>query len=320
MLYVDKTGHEPSEFTEWKEGMAETLEDYYEREKGSVIWDLLPSGAIFTEPDPESITPYSKHQLKTYLTSEQGYICAYCGRRIHPDPNTIIEHLKPKETNKRLTYDFSNLVASCVGASKSIIHIVKEGETRKEIEAHYQVDTAHLAFIHEEYISLDQSSRIKKRYPGSYANVELDEFLAGARVLIYLQQSKTEQHCDTRKGNKEIKIFPTQENCSSLFRYHEQGLGMSENYGKIIVDRRESPELIETVATLGLNDNRSLIRDRGRIIEKAQYIREQAVLAYPDVEDLSKFLQNAINDAKALDENGQHDPFFFITTSVLAAV
>jgi uncharacterized protein (TIGR02646 family) len=92
MRHITK-GPEPELFSKWKNdnhGLA-------------VVWEDLASDA--------------KRALRDALLAEQGHICCYCGERLlgHHWP---IEHLKPRTTFPGLTFDYSNMLASCPGGEK----------------------------------------------------------------------------------------------------------------------------------------------------------------------------------------------------------
>ena len=62
----------------------------------------------------------SSEELKQSLLEEQGYICAYCMRRLPADdPNTDatskVEHIKPRSKYPDLQFDYKNLVICCPG-------------------------------------------------------------------------------------------------------------------------------------------------------------------------------------------------------------
>ncbi|EGQ9185409.1 TPA: retron system putative HNH endonuclease [Vibrio parahaemolyticus] len=66
--------------------------------------------------DGPNFTPHVKNILKDSLLKEQGYICAYCMRRI--DAKSMkVEHLKCQDKYKELDLNYNNLLASCCGHS-----------------------------------------------------------------------------------------------------------------------------------------------------------------------------------------------------------
>ncbi|MBD5357299.1 MAG: TIGR02646 family protein [Bacteroides sp.] len=78
----------------------------------------LTKGAVYEAND----------DLRNTLLKDQGYICAYCMRRIPAkDNNTTetsrIEHIKPQSTlSREEAMDFSNMVICCPGAITSTEH------------------------------------------------------------------------------------------------------------------------------------------------------------------------------------------------------
>lgn len=70
-------------------------------------------------------------ETKRSLLEEQGYICCYCGRRIHNNEESQIEHIFPKGTDvyRKLQLDYeTNMVACCDGGKKER----SEGTINKE--------------------------------------------------------------------------------------------------------------------------------------------------------------------------------------------
>lgn len=66
------------------------------------------SGADFDSLD--------KMELRDFLLSEQGYICAYCMKRINDAKDTKIEHYEARNDENQLIY--TNLLAVCTGNEK----------------------------------------------------------------------------------------------------------------------------------------------------------------------------------------------------------
>lgn len=80
--------------------------------------------------DFEGIKP-----LREALLQEQGYICAYCMRRIpNPDGNsneeTRIDHIKSQKDYPDLKLKYNNLVICCPGAINNDFHCDKKKEER----------------------------------------------------------------------------------------------------------------------------------------------------------------------------------------------
>ncbi|TAE18833.1 MAG: TIGR02646 family protein [Bacteroidetes bacterium] len=73
-----------------------------------------------------------KEQVQNALLEEQGYLCAYCMRRIsrewNPDANKWkieIEHYKPQEKYPEKALDYSNMLGVCNGTAGEKLHCDK---------------------------------------------------------------------------------------------------------------------------------------------------------------------------------------------------
>lgn len=91
------------------------------KQPGSLIKFRKNGGSSFDALDRET-----KNDIINSLLSEQGFLCAYCMRRIPRDeinPNTggvlqdkmRIEHVKEQVNNEDLRLDYGNMVAVCPG-------------------------------------------------------------------------------------------------------------------------------------------------------------------------------------------------------------
>lgn len=69
-----------------------------------------------------------KTELREYLLKEQGYLCAYCMKRIHDERDTKIEHYRARTAENELEY--ANLLAVCYGNQPSPDSVVKVGKKR----------------------------------------------------------------------------------------------------------------------------------------------------------------------------------------------
>jgi uncharacterized protein (TIGR02646 family) len=65
-------------------------------------------------PDWKSFSKSVKDDVYDSLLQEQGYICCYCGRPISRN-QCHIEHFRPKSVYRHLTFEYTNLIASCQG-------------------------------------------------------------------------------------------------------------------------------------------------------------------------------------------------------------
>lgn len=85
------------------------------------------------------LTPGVEYQaipeLRKSLLEEQGYVCAYCMRRIpvkdcNSDEKTRIEHILCRERHADLQLDYKNMVICCPGAINDEFHCDKLKGTR----------------------------------------------------------------------------------------------------------------------------------------------------------------------------------------------
>ena len=60
-----------------------------------------------------------KRALRMQLLQEQGYLCAYCMRRIKNDESTTIEHLIPITIDGKRALSYQNMLACCDGGRGS---------------------------------------------------------------------------------------------------------------------------------------------------------------------------------------------------------
>jgi uncharacterized protein (TIGR02646 family) len=107
MKYIAKSYPPPTKldsFLLW----AATNKARFSTLKGEEIWDKL--------------TQKKKHKqaLQDVIIEEQGYICAYCNRRIHKqkpedDEQLRMDHLDSKDKHPAKTLDYYNLVGCCYG-------------------------------------------------------------------------------------------------------------------------------------------------------------------------------------------------------------
>lgn len=101
-----------------------------QREPRSLTQFRASGGKKFDDLD--SVT---KNELRASLLKEQGYICAYCMKRIGRDrdedgycDDVKIEHVVPRAYTKTIPememmeIDYSNLVAVCTGKSNGMTH------------------------------------------------------------------------------------------------------------------------------------------------------------------------------------------------------
>jgi len=238
---------EPETLTKWKKEEQETLNNWSNNPvmTGTKMWNA------------KSIKKQELKSIKEALLENQGYICCYCGSKILNDHNTRIEHVNPKskEEYKQQTFDYGNLLASCQGGTKNIIHKVEEGETSESIAQSYDVS---VEFLEEVYVTTENLEKITKDY-------DLDDLQIGDKILITPKAAKQQQHCDNRKGSNEIEVTPLQEDCAEKFTYNKGKLN-----GSI---KATNQKAIDAIKILGLNDSKPLKLRRADIINKSMRIR-----------------------------------------------
>lgn len=109
MKYIPKAQPIPAKlnsFSKWVSANASSLSML----SGDKQWKKLPR--------------YHKVKVQETLIEEQGYVCAYCNRRIHKgapedDDQLRIDHIKPKGVYPTQTFDYYNLVGCCYGDDRT---------------------------------------------------------------------------------------------------------------------------------------------------------------------------------------------------------
>lgn len=70
---------------------------------------MMPDGTTFTQV---------KQDIRIHLVCEQGYLCAYCMKRIKPTETDMkIEHWESQASNGQLQLDYQNMLGCCCGRS-----------------------------------------------------------------------------------------------------------------------------------------------------------------------------------------------------------
>lgn len=101
---------------------------------------------IVKQKEPKEWTDYRRTsgvgyesipELRQSLLKEQGFICAYCMRRIpckdrNSNESSRIDHIKCRETNEDKELDYKNMVVCCPGAISEDFHCDKS-KGNKEI-------------------------------------------------------------------------------------------------------------------------------------------------------------------------------------------
>jgi uncharacterized protein (TIGR02646 family) len=288
MRYIDKTGNEPQRLIAWKVRLHERLSTKVADASitGDKLWKLMD----------DDRTEIDKTGLKEHLVKEQGYLCCYCGARVFPDHNSHVEHLLPKNAHKHLTYDYGNLLVSCMGGSKPVIHVVKAGESAESIAMQYGVDEELLEMV---YVDQAFINKTKDDY-------DLGALKPGDRVVIFPQTSSPERHCGHKKNSNEIGITPLQANVEDHFRYDPRT-------GQIKITEANT----HTVDVLGLNSNPLLNRNRLKRMEKVYSIITRLYsMASGNESGRSAFVRQALSDychsLAQKDSHGEYQPWYFV--------
>ncbi|BAZ08660.1 hypothetical protein NIES4071_04650 [Calothrix sp. NIES-4071] len=149
MKHIQKN-QEPRSLTEWNQKLGGKIRDWKSFNK-SVKSDVYES-----------------------LLKEQGFICAYCSR---PITRQIchIEHFRPKSVYKELTFEYTNLIASCQGED--------EKKPRTPVHCGHK---KHAWFDEELMVSpLDPKCETYFKYSGSGEIIAVDgEKQAAAKTTI----------------------------------------------------------------------------------------------------------------------------------------
>jgi len=256
---------------------------------------------------------HSKKLLRRYLLLEQGGVCCYCGNRIYykeiaPVP---VEHIKPKQKFKEDIFNYDNLVLSCSGGGRRIIHISEnDTEDIEQLAGFYGVS---VDSIEELYINDENFDQIGQAY-------DIENLKKGDRILIASVLDASEWHCDKKKGNKEIAITPLQKDCFDKFMYSWTDLEA------IIEAKGQTKEATDSIDILGLNNNPIIKRGRKAAIERALNAKKKIVSLAKEKRliGLKKYIEyyskaNEIHAPKLVtqDRNSYKSPFWFVTVAVL---
>jgi uncharacterized protein (TIGR02646 family) len=247
----------------------------------------------------EAITPKLKRVLNSELLKEQGSICAYCGKRIGKNPDTLsIDHFEPKFCNRNLTLVYGNLVGTCkMSEHKSI---VLKMEDVKVTPKTYQ----NIAQEHE--IAIENFTGMGK--------IKIDDDLE-AHNITQVKYRAIPLHCDDTK-EKQLEIIgwqckpipesvevyilnPTKHDCEHYFEYEQDG-SIKPNLKLPASEVRKAENCINVFNL----DN--------------PYLREARADAYKRANKLLEsdaFSEITIDDIYGTDQ-GKLDPYCFVTAYV----
>ncbi len=292
MRYIDKTDNEPEAFQQWKVQMADLLQKFYNDPKvtSQRLWRIL---------DRQNPL-FNKKKLRAHLLQEQAHLCCYCGRRINRYiNNTVIDHLLPKSKFKEKTYEYTNLLLSCMGGSRNIIHRLKKGETLESVARDYGLAQNALEQIN---VSEHQVDVLEASY-------DLNDLKAGDQLIVILKSSGSRQHCDAKKRDYIIPIHPLKADCSQHFRYNALDGRMKE----------QNQAAKASIDNLGLNSNPHLLQQRKNVINEAYHkLQELVNLFGTDKEKFNLIRKKMIRQYEEPNQKtGKLPPFAFVTAAVL---
>jgi uncharacterized protein (TIGR02646 family) len=290
MRYITKAD-EPIEFIHWKKQENENLEKWYEDENKKVeeIWGHLKSNtAVPLNRRTEGVIYYSKAELRNTLIDEQGGICCYCGQRIKKDSTTKLEHLNAKSDDKRTTFQYDNIYASCEGGNTTKYTVKQDDELIGDIAATVRVDVNTLMALNADTIF---------------------QLLKKGDEIIYQVLNK---HCDAAKGKLPISIKPNQNDCEEKFIYEASGE---------IKPINQNNDIIETITVLGLNENKRLKDIRATAWKRAtDRISTLQKAAGNDLILFKRLIKNMYENLNQFDENGLLTECCFVERFVLKKI
>ncbi len=225
MKFISKNP-EPPAFQRWKEQEAENLESLYARaESGRVtvekVWEHLPNN--LPDNKEEEVAFYSKKELATSLIVEQGYLCAYCMRRISAEPPTRQELALLREIRMRKE----------IGGATA-----EDLKTMNSIEE--KIDTSSIRIDH-----VDPKSNNPR-----YLTFKYDNIVASCNGGEKIPPPRN-TYCDCKKNNDAIGVTPLKPDCESRFYF--------TLIGEIKPSEANDTGAVNTIETLGLswfNDTR----------------------------------------------------------------
>lgn len=216
MIKIDKNPNEPAKFKAWRVHYQADITAWCNdsKKKASVLWDNLGQtfGHQVDEPIPSQAI---KADLESALCKEQHGLCCYCGEKLE-DGKQSIEHFLPKNKNKHLTFDYTNLMLCCKPHSFTSYVVGEQyDQTIIKIENAWE-DVAALTSVDVEWIKGDKRN---KELIGKTALKKGDK--------IYVPNPP---HCDSSKSKNDSKavpdtiINPTQDSANiALFRFGDKG-------------------------------------------------------------------------------------------------
>jgi hypothetical protein len=281
--------------------------------------DRLQKSELDEEGVFNRITSKLKRTLQRQLLIEQGYICAYCGKRIGKINNMgftfSVDHFESKFCNRHLVLVYTNLLGTC-----------KMSEIRS-----FKVDLASIKTIPKTFRNIALEKGIDTEDFTGKGWIKDDDDLVALNIAEVTYRD-IPLHCDDNKEDRlknigwkagvessEIYIInPTKiDNCDTFFSYSRGGqITVSNSSG---LSDLEKLKVINTITVFNL-DNPYLRSERTNA-----YIRAERVLAEfqnqakIDKKDFSiDDIENEILETVYTpDDEGKLAPYCFVTAYVL---
>jgi uncharacterized protein (TIGR02646 family) len=291
MRYITKAT-EPDEFIKWKEQEHENLERWYKDKDKKVeeIWAYLKSTNPPINRRIKGAIYYSKAELRNTLIDEQGGICCYCGQKIEKDSTTKLEHLEAKSLDKRTTFQYDNIYASCEGGNTTEYTVKHDGERIGDIAETVRVDINTLMDLNPDTIF---------------------QLLEKGDKIIH---QRLDKHCDAEKNNKPIFVKPNELDCEEKFIYEPSGeiKAISEDV---------EDKVINTINQLGLNNNKKLKAIRAAAWERA-IVRIETLqkIAGNDIDVFKELMNKMYKKLSHIDENDSLYECCFVERFVLKKI
>jgi len=263
MIVINKREEQPGELEAWlQENEVEVQQKLASANTtGTKMWNE------FTEKED-----FPKDELRQALLEDQGYICCYCGFPVNNNgQECVIEHFKPKSKSefKNLTFDYTNLFASCKGGSKNIVHIKQQDDTIDSIAAFYDIPQNYL---------FDRVG-------------DFDSIPVNKPVIIKKVVGNEEQHCDCLKGSKELNIDLINPDNFPVFHFSHDGevncneddegskedlrkLGLNSNFELSYLRHLHYEHSLDLFRTLRKNDPESFSH-KFRLLKQKYYQKDQ---------------------------------------------
>jgi uncharacterized protein (TIGR02646 family) len=291
--HTSKSEYMLDALTKWLELNDRKLNSMYETSSGSDVWKFIDNTGRSEE--------ISKEKIKKALIEEQGYICCYCGGRVN-EANSHIEHFLPKDSYIKLTYDYTNLLISCNGGTKNIVHLVQSDEEKKStIAKQYGVFEED---IEDLYVDDKNYTFIRNKY-------DLDSLNKGDRVWVFKQLDGKHHHCGHKKGNHKIETSPLNNKIEELFVY-------SAKTGKI-VENLQNNEFSTDIGKDRLNLNSFDVlnsRRKLKIDKRLNTLSNLKKVAKAKGIDI-KVVFEKIKEKLYQGQDGMLDPLCFVEVAVL---